>query len=153
MSYIQTLYTGTCTAAQWWAKRCRGWDDVFWNCTLQISNILISYTNISYIRTLYTGICTAAQWPARRCGGWDRVFWNFTSTAWAGNFTTWKQCSRYAFYYMQSTQVLRFETYCSGTRWQRPIGCLKMLVIFRKGATNYRALLRKLTNVYICIAT
>ena len=32
-----------------------------------------------------------------------------------------------------------------GTGWQRPIGCLKLQVIFRKRATNYRALLRKIT--------
>jgi len=29
--------------------------------------------------------------------------------------------------------------------WQRLIGCLKLQVIFRKRATNYRALLRKMT--------
>jgi len=29
--------------------------------------------------------------------------------------------------------------------WQRPIGCLQLQVIFRKRATNYRALLRKMT--------
>jgi len=29
--------------------------------------------------------------------------------------------------------------------WRRPIGCLKLLVIFCKRATNYRALLRKMT--------
>jgi len=32
-----------------------------------------------------------------------------------------------------------------GTEWQRPIGCFKLQVIFRKRATNYRALLRKMT--------
>jgi len=31
------------------------------------------------------------------------------------------------------------------TGWQRLIGCLKLLVIFRKRTTNYRALLRKMT--------
>ena len=31
------------------------------------------------------------------------------------------------------------------TGWQRPIGCLKVQVIFRKRATNYKALLRKMT--------
>jgi len=31
------------------------------------------------------------------------------------------------------------------TKWQRPIGCLKLKVIFRTRATNYRALLRKMT--------
>jgi len=30
-------------------------------------------------------------------------------------------------------------------RWQKLIGCLKLQVIFRKRATNYRALLRKMT--------
>jgi len=32
-----------------------------------------------------------------------------------------------------------------GKGWRRPIGCLKVQVIFRKRATNYRALLRKMT--------
>ena len=31
------------------------------------------------------------------------------------------------------------------TGWRRPIGCLKLQVIFRKKATDYRALLRKMT--------
>ena len=31
------------------------------------------------------------------------------------------------------------------TELRRPIGCLKLQVIFRKRATNYRALLRKMT--------
>ena len=31
------------------------------------------------------------------------------------------------------------------TGWRRPIGCLKLQVIFRKRASNYRALLRKMT--------
>jgi len=33
----------------------------------------------------------------------------------------------------------------SCTRWQRPIGCLKMQIIFHKRASNHRALLRKMT--------
>jgi len=32
-----------------------------------------------------------------------------------------------------------------GTGWRRLIGCLQLQVIFRKRATNYRALLRKMT--------
>jgi len=32
-----------------------------------------------------------------------------------------------------------------GTGWQRPSGCLKLQVLFRKRATNYRALLWKMT--------
>ena len=31
------------------------------------------------------------------------------------------------------------------TGWRRPIGCLELQVIFCKRATNYRALLRKMT--------
>jgi len=31
------------------------------------------------------------------------------------------------------------------TGWRRPIGCLKLQIIFRKRATKYRALLRKMT--------
>ena len=33
----------------------------------------------------------------------------------------------------------------ASARWRRPIGCLKFQVIFRKRATNYRALLQKMT--------
>jgi len=33
--------------------------------------------------------------------------------------------------------------WCTG--WRRPIGCLKLQVIFRKRPTNYRVLLRKMT--------
>jgi len=32
------------------------------------------------------------------------------------------------------------------TRWRRVIGCLKLLVNFRQRATDYRALLRKMTS-------
>jgi len=32
------------------------------------------------------------------------------------------------------------------TGWRRPIGCLKLQVIFRKRATNYRTFLRKMTH-------
>ena len=32
------------------------------------------------------------------------------------------------------------------TRWRRPIGRLKLQVIFRKRATKFRALLRKMTS-------
>jgi len=31
------------------------------------------------------------------------------------------------------------------TGWRRPIGCLRLQVIYRKRATNYRAVLRKMT--------
>ena len=31
------------------------------------------------------------------------------------------------------------------TGWRRPIGCLKLQVIFRKSATNYKVLLWKMT--------
>jgi len=34
------------------------------------------------------------------------------------------------------------------TEWRRPIGCLKLQVIFRKRATNYKALLRK---ILLCV--
>ena len=40
---------------------------------------------------------------------------------------------------------LPWMSYVTCTGWQRPIGCLKLQVIFRKRATDYRALLRKMT--------
>jgi len=44
--------------------------------------------------------------------------------------------------------MLNTSWYCTTctTGGQRPIGCLKMQVNFRKRATNYRALLRRMTN-------
>jgi len=38
------------------------------------------------------------------------------------------------------------HTHVFDTGWRRPIGCLKLQVIYRKRATNYRALLRKTTH-------
>jgi hypothetical protein len=43
------------------------------------------------------------------------------------------------------TSVMWDLTSDKPTGWQRPIGCLKLQIIFRKRATNYRALLRKMT--------
>ena len=51
-------------------------------------------------------------------------------------------------------QLVRFSEWVSSansvilpcsTGWRKPRGCLKLQVIFRKRATNYRALLRKMT--------
>jgi len=39
----------------------------------------------------------------------------------------------------------RYSTKDIATGWRRLIGCLKLQVIFRKRATNYRALLWKMT--------
>ena len=41
--------------------------------------------------------------------------------------------------------ILEYTSNCA-TGWQRPLGCLKLQIIFRKRATNYRALLRKTTS-------
>jgi len=41
--------------------------------------------------------------------------------------------------------VLHSTTRICVTGWRRPIGCLKLQVIFRERAANYRALLRKIT--------
>ena len=38
-----------------------------------------------------------------------------------------------------------FTQIVTGTGWRRPIGCLRLQVIFRKRATKYRALLWKMT--------
>ena len=43
------------------------------------------------------------------------------------------------------TSVLSNTILLSTTGWRRPKGCLKLQVFFRKRATNYRALLRKMT--------
>jgi len=39
-----------------------------------------------------------------------------------------------------------YNRLCMHTGRRRPIGCLKLQVVFRKKATNCRALLRKMTN-------
>ena len=43
-------------------------------------------------------------------------------------------------------QGLEFKRLSLGTGWRRLIGCLKLQVNFRKRATNYRALLQKMTH-------
>jgi len=43
------------------------------------------------------------------------------------------------------TSLALSEEHWTITGWRRPIGCLKLQVIYRKKATNYRALLRKMT--------
>ena len=40
---------------------------------------------------------------------------------------------------------LRFASWELVPEWRRPIGCLKLQVIFHKRATNYRAFLWKMT--------
>jgi len=45
-------------------------------------------------------------------------------------------------YYIRSWVIIIIKL---STGWRRLIGCLKLQVIFRKKATNYRALLRKIT--------
>jgi len=41
--------------------------------------------------------------------------------------------------------MILFVVCACNTGWRRPIGCLKLQVTFRNRATNYRALLRKMT--------
>ena len=41
--------------------------------------------------------------------------------------------------------IMNFDYESYGAGWRRPMGCLKLQVIFRKRAANYRALLRKMT--------
>ena len=47
--------------------------------------------------------------------------------------------------HMYVLNISKYVYECKHTGWQRPIGCLKLQVIFRKRATNYGALLRKMT--------
>jgi len=49
-------------------------------------------------------------------------------------------------YNAQKTCILGIRVlHLIDTGWQRPIGCIKLRVIFGKRATNYRPLLRKIT--------
>jgi len=48
----------------------------------------------------------------------------------------------------QTDQFTKKNIRVSDTGWRRTIGCLKLQVISRKRATNYRALLRKMTYEY-----
>ena len=53
--------------------------------------------------------------------------------------------ARICIYYIYSHIYKHLQplSYCTG--WRRPVGCLQLQVIFRKRATDYRALLRILT--------
>jgi len=44
-----------------------------------------------------------------------------------------------------SSSENNFGRHASDPGWQRCMGCLKLKVVFRKSATNYRALLRKMS--------
>jgi len=47
--------------------------------------------------------------------------------------------------HMYVENISKYVYECKHKGWQRPIGCLKLQVNFRKRATNYGALLRKMT--------
>jgi len=93
--------------------------------------------------------CLAYEWSTRVTSEWvvsriDWVMYLYTpsisgtySYVWRGWFVivTWivQICDVTPTYHVQITV------------WRRPIGCLKLQVVFRKRATNYRALMRKIT--------
>jgi len=60
---------------------------------------------------------------------------------------------KYIYIYMYTHELLPLKQIKSWeirhralhTEWQRPLGCPKLQIIFRKRAINYRALLRKMT--------
>ena len=56
---------------------------------------------------------------------------------------TYSYTYTYIIYLCSENVNASYVTYDTGRR--RPIGCLKLLVIFRKRATNHRALLWKMT--------
>jgi len=51
----------------------------------------------------------------------------------------------YTYIYTCIHLLRRIQGDLYSTGWRRPMGCLKLLVIFCKRATSYRALLRKMT--------
>jgi len=69
-------------------------------------------------------------------------------------------CDMYFRHPVQSIEIFEYLNACYSryvvlvpdatkvTGWRRPIGCLKLQVIFRKRATNYRTLVRKMTHKY-----
>jgi len=57
-------------------------------------------------------------------------------------------CVQYTYVTVHMYAFIHLYTNIS-TGWRRLIGCLKLQVIFRKRATNYRALLRKLTHEHM----
>jgi len=57
---------------------------------------------------------------------------------------TWLKFSAVSTIAISNTVVISYRTF-SSTGWRRPIGCLKLQVILRKRATNYRAFFRKMT--------
>jgi len=55
-------------------------------------------------------------------------------------------CMHVCMYVCIVTRVNKHKIALTVTGWRRPIGCLELQVIFRKRATDYRALLRKMTS-------
>ena len=71
--------------------------------------------------------------------------------------TLGKSVSRYVMEGMSCFKVchvsryVMFQGMSCNTGWRRCIGCLKLQIVFRKRATNYRAFLRKSLTPYIAL--
>jgi len=61
------------------------------------------------------------------------------------SYVTWLIHTRYDSLILRHDSFICDTTHSYDTGWRRPIGCLKLQVIFRKRATNDRAFLRKMT--------
>jgi len=63
------------------------------------------------------------------------------------SYTTWLTHTWQASFIRDMTDFTRVAVKIGATHagWRRPIGCLNVQVIYRKGATDYRVLLRKMT--------
>jgi len=69
-----------------------------------------------------------------------------TRTVIEGNaYESWSPGARITFAICLHHLLLHHCVCVNPTGWPRPIGCLKLQVIFHKRATNYRALLREMT--------
>jgi len=84
--------------------------------------------------------CAWSAWYfiCRLYGMWWWRRWVFKHSFWGVGFCVFGQVSG-------SVYWVSFHMVDNTTGWRRPIGCLKLQVISRKRATNYRALLWKMT--------
>ena len=53
--------------------------------------------------------------------------------------------TRHCLFFPTHNKALTESQSMERTEWRRPIGCLKLQIIFRKRATNYRALLQEMS--------
>jgi len=102
------------------------------------------FTHLEYTSKCYS-VMNSTMWQVNEpCLAYDWVMYLYTPSIYVTYSYVWRGWFVIISWVVQICHVT--PTYHAQiTVWRRPIGCLKLQVVFRKRATNYRALMRKVT--------